>query len=126
MEIKMKTDCDCMVACFAMLMNWNYEQAAEYFPPKAVSKTGYRFEWLTEYLKANGIYLTWFDNENIKPDWTRPALVDVPSLTAPDKSDHIIFWNGERVIDPTNKEIRYTELPIKINAVYQINERWTK
>ena len=115
-----------MVACFAMLMKWNYEQAAEYFPPKAVSKTGYSFKWLIEYIKANGIYLTWFDNKNTKPDWAKPAMVDVPSLTAPDKGDHIIFWNGERVIDPSNKEVKYTELPSEINAVYQINERWTK
>lgn len=122
----MKTNCDCMVASLAMLMNWTYEQAASYFPPKAVNETGYRFEWLTDWLKANGIYLIWFDNENVKPDWSKPAIVDVPSLTSADKGDHIIFWDGKKVFDPSNKEIKYTKLPNEINAVYQVNERWTK
>jgi uncharacterized protein YpuA (DUF1002 family) len=47
-------------------------------------------------------------------------MVDVPSLTAPEKGDHIIYWNGTTVIDPSVKEQKYTTLPETINEVYQL------
>ena len=117
----MRTDCDCMVACLAMLMGWTYEQAADFFPPKAITETGYRWELLVPYLSANKIRLVWYGSDAITSvDWSRPAMVDVPSLTAPDKGDHIIFWDGQKVIDPTRKDIKYTALPNEIFNVYQL------
>lgn len=120
-EILMRTDCDCMVACLAMLMGWSYEQAADFFPPKAITETGYRWEMLVPYLSTNRIRLVWYGSDALTSvDWSRPAMVDVPSLTAPEKGDHIIFWDGRRVIDPTRKLIKYTELPSEILNVYQL------
>lgn len=121
-EIEMRTDCDCMVACLAMLMGWTYEQAAEFFPPKAITETGYRWEMLVPYLSANRIRLVWHGSDAITSvDWSRPAMVDVPSLTAPDKGDHIIFWDGQKVIDPSRrKDVKYTALPNEIFNVYQL------
>jgi len=121
MKVKMRTGCDCMVACLAMLMKSSYEQAEQYFPPKAVKETGYRYEWLTPYLRACKIHLVWFGVDLLPSvDWSKPAIVDVASLTAPEKGDHIIFWNGEKVIDPSRKKIRYTKLPDEIFSVYQL------
>lgn len=123
----MRTGCDCMVACFAMIMNWTYEKAKDYFPDRATYYTGYRWEFLIPFLKANGIYFNWFpENALDRVDWSKPAMIDVPSLTAPEKGDHIIFWTGTKVIDPSIKTPQYTKLPNKILAVYQINEKWTK
>ena len=85
----MRTPCDCMVCCFAMLMNWSYKQASDYFPPKAVKETGYQWAWIIPYISANRIYLVWYGQELLKEvDWSKPAMVDVPSLTAPEKGDH--------------------------------------
>ena len=53
-------------------------------------------------------------------------MLDVPSLVAPDKGDHIIFWDGQNVVDPAPHNLRYTELPETIFGAYQLNERWTK
>jgi hypothetical protein len=120
-EVKMRTDCDCMVACLAMLMQWTYEEAASYFPPKAVLEKGYHWDYLIPFLRANRIYFILYDGELLSSvDWTKPAMLDVPSLTAPDKGDHIIYWNGTTVIDPSNKEQRYFTKPDAINAVYQL------
>lgn len=120
-EIKMKTGCDCMVACLAMLLKCPYKQAAQYFPPKAVKETGYRFEWLTPYLRSCRIHLVWYGIDLLPSvNWSKPAIVDVPSLTAPEKGDHIIFWDGSKVIDPSIKELKYTELPEEIFTVYQL------
>jgi hypothetical protein len=121
-EVRMRTDCDCMVASMAMLLGWTYEQMAEYFPPKAVKETGYAWQPLIEYLRHAGkVYLIHYPSALLESvDWTKPAVVDVPSLTAPEKGDHIIYWNGTTVIDPTNKEQRYTVLPKEINCVYQL------
>lgn len=117
----MKTDCDCMVCCLAMFMGWTYEQAIYYFPPKAVLETGYQFKWLVPYLRANGIRLIWFGEPNLSSvDWSQPAMVDVPNLTNPIKGDHIIFWDGEKIIDPSNKTPKYIELPDAILNVYQL------
>lgn len=119
--IVMRTDCDCMVACLAMLMGWGYEQAADFFPPRAITKTGYTWDLLVPFLRANKIRLIWYGPEIINTvDWSRPAMVDVPSLTAPDKGDHIIFWDGQKVIDPTRKDTKYTALPDEIFNVYQL------
>lgn len=119
-KIKMKTDCDCMVACLAMLMRWTYDECASYFPPKAIKETGYRFEWLTPYLGACKVYLIWYGEPLLSSvDWAKPAIVDVPSLTLPEKGDHIIFWDGKKVIDPSRKKLKYTKLPKVIYTVYQ-------
>lgn len=122
MIVRMRTDNDCMAACLAMLMNWPYGKAVEYFPPIAIRKYGSQWNLLIPYLRKDGIYLICFD-ENIFSliNWNKPAMVDVPALTAPEKGDHIIFWNGEKVIDPSNKTIKYDKLPSTINLVYQIN-----
>lgn len=111
-----------MVASMAMLLGWTYEQMAEYFPPKAVKETGYTWQPLIEYLRRAGkVYLIYYPPALLESvDWTKPAVVDVPSLTAPEKGDHIIYWNGTTVIDPTTKEQRYTVLPKEINCVYQL------
>ncbi len=123
--VKMRTNCDCMVACLAMLMDWTYEETCEYFPPKAVKETGYMWEWLLPYLRAEKIWINFYDSkEAIKyhADWSRPAMIRVKSLISPDKGDHIIFWDGKRVIDPAPEGKIYTELPNEILAVYQIYE----
>lgn len=121
--VKQRTDCDCMVASMAMLLGWTYEQMAEYFPPKAVKETGYTWQPLIDYLRrAARVYLVWFPPEMISHvDWSKPAVVDVPSLNSPERGDHIIYWDGEKVIDPGTKEKVYTSLPDKseIMAVYQ-------
>ena len=118
MIIKMRTNCDCMVAVLAMLLNCSYEEAGEYFPPKAIKHTGYRWEWLIPYLSKCGVHLTWFEQRTIHlVDWTKPAMVDVPSLTT-DIGDHIIYWDGEKVIDPSNT-VKYKKLPKIIYNVYQ-------
>lgn len=122
-EIKMRTNCDCMVACLAMLTGWTYEKTADLFPPKAIRETGYRFEWLMPYLRENKIYMVWYGEELLDSvDWEKPAIVDVPSLTAPEKGDHIIFWDGNKVIDPSVEDKKYTELPKEIFSVYQLKE----
>jgi hypothetical protein len=119
MEIRMKTTCDCMVAALAMLLNCSYDEASQYFPLKAIQETGYRWEWLVPYLKRCGINLIWYSGELLSyVDWTKPAIVDVPSLTT-DKGDHIIFWNGVQVVDPSNT-IKYEKLPKEIINVYQL------
>ena len=120
-EIKMKTNCDCMVACLAMLLKCSYENSEQYFPPKSVKETGYRFEWLTPYLRACKVHLIWYGTDLLSSvDWSKPAIVDVASLTAPEKGDHIIFWDGKKVIDPSRKDLKYTELPEEIFTVYQL------
>lgn len=126
-RIEMRFYCDCMVACLAMLLDIDYDDAAQYFPERAIRLTGYRWEFLIPYLRANRIYLTAYDQPEILDlvDWAKPAMVDVPSLTAPDKGDHIIFWDGHRVIDPSPKVPRYTSLPEKIFAVYQLKSKVT-
>lgn len=123
-EIKMRTKCDCMVACLAMLMNWTYKQTTEYFPPKAVKETGYMWEWLIPYLRANKIYIVWYGvysgNLLTSVDWSKPSMVTVPSLTAPELGDHVIFWDGKKVVDPTIKKKKYILLPDEIFDVRQI------
>lgn len=119
-RIEQKTECDCMVCCVAMLMGWAYEEAARYFPPKAVEETGYRWGMLVPYLRANGHCFVYYLEDMLHlVDWDRPAMVDVPSLNAPEKGDHVIYWDGSRVIDPSYKENRYTKLPETIFSVVQ-------
>ncbi len=122
MVVKMRTKCDCMVACLAMLMGWTYEKAVEYFPPKAVKDTGYMWEWLLPYLRSERIWINFYDQNAIEyhANWSRPAMVTVPSLTSPELGDHVIFWDGNKVLDPSIKDKKYIELPKKILAVYQL------
>lgn len=119
-KIKMRSDCDCMVACLAMLLNCTYKEAAEYFPPKAIKETGYRWEWLVPYLSRCGINLIWFgENFYSLCDSTKPAMIEVPSLTST-KGNHVIFWNGKKIIDPSNKKLKYKEFPKFIYNIYQL------
>lgn len=117
-----RTERDCLVPCLAMLLDITYEEASEYFPPKAIKETGYSFELLTNYLSVFGIFFKDYDIfEDFlddKPNWEEPTIVIVPSKI--EKGElHSIFWDGEKVIDPslTNK---YTELPSKGILAYQL------
>jgi len=119
--IKMRTRCDCQVACLAMLLGWTYEEVADFFPPKAIRETGYRWKWIIPYMNEHlDLEFQWFDCQNIFPDWSKPAVVTVPSLTLPERGDHVIFWNEEKVIDPSNIEPKYKELPKNKWDAYQI------
>ena len=123
MEIRMRTNCDCMIASFAGLMGWSYDFAKTFFPERAITKTGYNWDCLIPYLRSNKIYLSWCPSKN-EVNWSKPAMLDVPSLTASDKGEHIIFWDGTKIIDPSKKEIHYKEVPEEINCAYQISEHW--
>ncbi len=106
--IKMRTDCDCVVACLAMIMNWSYEEALKYFPPVAVKETGIIWSSIFHYLRKKDIYFTCYKRNTFHLiDWDLPAMIDLPSLTAPDKGDHVIYWNGKEIIDPSNKKLLY-------------------
>lgn len=118
-----KTRADCMVCSLAMLLQISYEEACEYFPPKAVKETGYNWEWLSPYLRRCGIWLTWYGEDLLdQVDWKKPGMLDVPSFSS-DEYDHIIFWDGEKVIDPSQSLINvyYRDFPETINAVYQLS-----
>ena len=120
--IKMRTHCDCMVCCLAMLMDWTYEEAADYFPPKAVTETGYQWLWLQPYLKSNDISVIELHISRgliKRVNWSRPSMVNVPSLTGY-KGDHMIFWDGKKVIDPIVGKIKYKVLPDNILNIYQL------
>jgi hypothetical protein len=53
---------------------------------------------LTDY---RTVYVAGADLEAVcKLLWCRPALVSVHSLNLPE-SNHLIFWDGERVFDPS-------------------------
>ena len=121
--VMMRTNCDCMVACLAMLLDCKYGEAMEYFPPKAVKETGYMWEWMMPYFRAINIRIVWYGGELIKEvDWSKPSIVTVPSLVSPDLGDHCIFWDGKKVIDPASdlNKPTYTELPDKIFDVRQL------
>lgn len=35
----------------------------------------------------------------------RPAILQVPSLNNPPPANHIIFWDGEELFDPSNRQV---------------------
>lgn len=119
--ILQKTQADCMVCSLAMLLEISYEEMCEYFPPKMVKETGAQWDFIAPYLRRCGYWFTHYQEEILHMvDWSKPAIVDVPSFSS-DEYDHIIFWDGEKVIDPSmNYEPHYKKLPDKINCVIQL------
>lgn len=124
--IMQKTGNDCMIASLAMLLEISYEHMAEFFPPLAVKEKGYRFEWLVPWLANNHIRLVWIDPDSMDIDWSIPCVLDVPSVSRPESYDHIIYWNGKNVVDPSFYQDKYYSKPEKINNIYQVHPTYQK
>lgn len=104
--IKQRTNHDCMCACLAMLFNMTYEESAEYFPKKALDWYGYHWEWLYPLLRHDGkdvITHTKGKRSVYDPDFSKPAIITVPSLNIKDGL-HVIYWDGEKIKDPSTRK----------------------
>jgi ABC-type bacteriocin/lantibiotic exporter with double-glycine peptidase domain len=112
--VKQKTKNDCALACLAMVSGKNYDKIFKKSLIKAIEKAGTATgDNLDAAYKAAGyikdetykVLYTAQDNANTVRSmiWKRKALLQVDSLNY-EGGMHLIFWDGEKLIDPSNHQ----------------------
>lgn len=109
--IKQRATSDCFLACLAMATNRPYE---EMFNPEFCAKIekakGSSGKDLDEAIRLSGLTsedykCIYVEGGNFKQIlWGRKAIIQVPSLNIED-GQHCIFWTGNEILDPSNKQI---------------------
>lgn len=122
-RIEQRAEQDCFLCCLAMALEFNYDQAAATLGAELAAKIGrvglYGEDITTAFTllglggdRARSIYAEVRDEGALAATaharavlkrllWGRRAIVQVPSKNYPPPRQHVVYWNGEEMIDPS-------------------------
>lgn len=113
--VKQKGESDCVLASLAMATGRPYSSLFKpAFRKKIEADKGCYNETLKEALKlagfvegknARSVYTQHLDKIFVQAlIWKRKAMIQVTSLNIA-KGEHMIYWDGEELFDPSNKQV---------------------
>ena len=132
--VKQKATSDCFLACLAMVTDQDYEKMFNAkFCAKIESEHGVYGKDIEKAFDLAGltsadyrsisIPLTIGTNGMLKVLlWGRRAILQVPSLNF-ENGHHAIFWTGEEVLDPSNKQVYHWLSGVNLEHVWIFEER---
>ena len=96
--VQQRMPADCAVATLAMFLGVTYEKIACHCTGAELVLSG--LPWVREnhILKLFKTPCDVFDRSVM--DWTKPAILSVPSLNEGSGVSHSVYWDGQRVWDP--------------------------
>jgi hypothetical protein len=107
---------DCAIAALAMYLGKSYDELKHHYTRTERRHAGASIEKTLNVADSYKTYFGVFYGNEF--DRTRPALVIVPSRNHVPDGKHMIYWDGQRVYDPS--PIRpYTELPDEVEYALQ-------
>lgn len=122
--IKQKAAHDCLLACLATMTKQPYSMFPQEFRDKVEEESGCDGELIKKAFRFAGIlqYKEIYVNDAPRDFvfhmiWNRKCLMQVPSLNIKN-GHHCIYWNGQKVFDPSNKKIYTTHLKMKPEYIW--------
>ncbi len=96
--VQQQFDADCAVATMAMFLGVSYETIARHCTGAEMVFSG--LSWIEEnrILHLFKTPCDVFDRRVM--DWSKPAILSVPSLNEAEGVTHSIYWDGQRAWDP--------------------------
>lgn len=114
MMIKQQGTFDCALASISMALGHDVYNWPEAFRAKVEAKQGaygemfeeaFQFFGLTYGVDVKSFYTGNMDRHQVAAVlWGRKAMIQVPSLNI-DRAQHIVFWDGTEVQDPSNLQV---------------------
>jgi len=96
--VQQRMPADCAVAALAMFLNLAYEDIARHCTGAELVDSG--LTWIRENYILN-LYKTPCDVfDKTVMDWSKPAILSVPSLNEAEGVTHSVYWDGRRIWDP--------------------------
>lgn len=120
--VKQRTEFDCVLACLCMATGKDYDTLwTPEFCDAVEAHRGTVGGLHEQAVKLSGL-VAGEDFETVycigmRPEavmkfiWGRHAMLQVPSLNHEDKM-HYVYWDGERILDPSNKQCYHFTAPI--------------
>lgn len=98
--IQQRFTSDCAVACMAMFLGVDYEDVAAHCTGYELVRHGLpnsRERYIADLFEVEIVF-----RDRSLVDWSRPAVLTVPSLNSPKGGTHAVYWDGTRAWDPNH------------------------